>query len=125
MKTLIKECEISAPRARVFEALTEPMSILQWTGDEAVMENEAGGFFSLWSGSIHGKNLEVTPSKIVQDWKEKNWSNYSKVTLELSEENGITLVRLIHEGIPKQSFSSLDEGWDKYYLGALKSYLES
>ena len=79
MRNLVKKYEIHARKEKVFEALTEPLNILQWSGDEVVMNINDGGRFSLWGGSIQGENLEVSGSKIVQKWKEKNWDNYSSV----------------------------------------------
>lgn len=114
-----------ATKERVFETLTEPMNISQWSGDEAVMEKRAGGDFSLWGGSIHGQNLVITKSRIVQIWKEKNWKHFSKVQIQLIEKKGATILHLIQEDVPDGSYKSLNEGWDKYYLGAIKSFLES
>ena len=125
MKRLVKQYEIEATRDKVFEALTEAIAIAQWSGDEAVMENEEGGSFSLWGGSIHGVNQKISSSGITQLWKEKNWDHYSKVIFNLKEQNGYTILELVHEDIPEHSFVSIDEGWDRYYLGAIKSYLES
>ena len=125
MKSLVKKYEILARKEKEFEALTEPLNILQWSGDEAVMNLNDGGRFSLWGGSIHGENLEVSGSKIVQKWKEKNWDNYSSVVFNLIERNGKTTLELIHDDIPDSSFESINEGWDKYYLGPLKSFIEA
>ncbi|MEQ9425471.1 MAG: SRPBCC domain-containing protein [Cyclobacteriaceae bacterium] len=124
MKKLNKKYEINAPKEKVFEALTDPLTIEQWSGAEAVMNAECGGEFSLWGGSIHGKNNEVTNDYIIQDWKEKGWKNYSKVSFFLNVENGKTILELIHDDIPEGSYKSLDDGWDKYYLGAIKNLLE-
>jgi len=125
MKSLVKKCEINAGNDKVFEALTEPINIREWSGDEAVMDLNSGGKFSLWGGSIHGENVEVSRSRIVQKWKEKNWDKYSDVIFNITEENDKTMVELIHNDIPDSSFGSINEGWDKYYLGSLKSFLEA
>ena len=125
MRSITKEYEISADIDQVFEALTEPLNIRQWSGDEAVMEKFEGGSFSLWSGSIQGKNVEVGKHRIVQSWKEKNWKNFSKVEFLLTEKNGKTLLRMTHEQIPDQSYESMNLGWDKYYLGPLISFVET
>lgn len=124
MKSLVKKYEIHTRKNKVFEALTEPLSILQWSGDEAVMNPVKGGVFSLWSGSIHGENIQVTEEKIVQNWKEKDWDNYSTVIFNLIEENGKTTLELTHNDIPEKSFESINKGWDRYYLGPLKLLLE-
>ncbi len=124
MKSLVKKYEILARKDQVFEALTEPITISQWSGDEAFMNPVDGGKFSLWSGSIHGENKEVSEEKIVQNWKEKDWKNYSTVIFSLNEINGKTILEMKHLDIPDRSFESIDDGWDRYYLGPLKLLLE-
>ena len=110
---------------KVFEALTDPLNIRQWSGDEAIMSCSAGSDFSLWGGSIHGRNVEITPTSIVQEWKEKDWDFYSEVKFKLIGQKGETKLEMTHSGIPENSFSSIDKGWDKYYLGPIKVLLET
>ena len=48
---------IDAPPEDVFIALTNPATIQLWSGEEAVMSTEPNSEFSLWEGSITGKNI--------------------------------------------------------------------
>lgn len=90
------------------------------------MDDKEGSSFSLWGGSIVGKNTKVVPhQQLVQDWQEKEWENPSKVTFNLKEKDGGTEIELIHEDIPDKSHKDISEGWKEYYLGPLKKYLES
>ena len=60
---------IGADPEEVFIALTNPATLQLWTGDPAVMSTEPGSEFSLWEGSIEGKNISFeTGKKIVQEW---------------------------------------------------------
>ncbi|MBS1733129.1 MAG: SRPBCC domain-containing protein, partial [Bacteroidetes bacterium] len=63
MKDYKKYYTISAPPEDVYNALTNEATIQLWTGEEAVMPLEPGAEFSLWEGSICGKNIEFVPGK--------------------------------------------------------------
>lgn len=124
MGTVTKTYSINATAEEVYNALINEDLIEQWSGDEATMDIKPNGLFSLWGGSIHGVNIEVTPTKIVQDWKEEGWSDYSKCTFTITQKGNSTELHLLHEDIPENSVKSIDGGWDDYYLGPLKELLE-
>ncbi len=58
MKDFKKYYTIPAPPSDVYLALTVETTLELWTGDAAEMKAEPGTEFSLWDGSIVGKNLE-------------------------------------------------------------------
>jgi activator of HSP90 ATPase len=125
MKSFAKKYVINASAQKVFEALTKPKIIEAWSGSKAKMNAKAGSLFSLWGGSIHGKNLEVSPTKIVQLWKEDKWKDFTTVTFHLAEVKGTTTVELVHEEIPDSSFKNIKDGWDQYYILPLKQFAEA
>ena len=125
MGTVTKNYTINASAHEVYNALVNEDLIEQWSGTEATMDINPNGLFSLWGGSIHGVNLEVTPTKIVQHWKEDGWDGFSKCTFTITEKGGITELHLLHEDIPEHSVKDIDGGWDEYYLCPLKELLES
>ncbi len=125
MKSLIKEYVINASVSEVFEALTDPEVIEEWSGSPAEMEAEPGGSFYLWDGSIQGTIKEISPTKIVQDWKEESWDNVSKVTITLSEDGDKTKLKLVHINIPSGAYDNVNEGWDEYYFLPMIELLES
>ena len=125
MKTIKQTYLINASIEKVYQALVDPKVIDEWGGGEVKMSDQVGFEFSLWGGDIYGKNTEVIKNeKLVQDWKENEWDEYSKVTFNLSEENGETKLELIHENIPDKEASNINDGWKRYYLGPLKELLE-
>lgn len=130
MKPIRQTYQIKAPIELVWQAFVDPATIKEWSGAPAVMDDKVGTKFSLWNGDIVGKNVEVVNppaggKKLVQDWQEKNWSAPSKVTFTLQEENGVTIVDLLHENVPEKRYQSIDQGWRQYYLGPMKKLLES
>ena len=58
---------IPATPDEVYAALTNALSLELMTGEKAEMSTEVNSEFSLWDGSIVGKNLEFEENKkIVQ-----------------------------------------------------------
>src|SRR5688572_33366982 len=84
MKEFKKYFIIPAPPEDVFLALTNPNTIHLWSGEVAEMSTEPGSEFSLWEGSIVGKNLEFEENKkIVQQWYFGEEGEESIVTIKL------------------------------------------
>lgn len=125
MKTLKQTYIIGAPIEKVWEALVDPKVIDDWGGGPAKMSPEEGFEFEVWGGDIWGKNLKVVPGKqLVQEWTAGQWDKPSKVTFKLSEQGGKTKVDLLHEDVPDSEVDEIDDGWERYYLGPLKGFLE-
>ena len=69
MKDYKKYYHIPATPDEVYATLTNPISLQLMTGEKAEMSTEPDSEFSLWDGSIVGKNLEFEENKkIVQQW---------------------------------------------------------
>jgi uncharacterized protein YndB with AHSA1/START domain len=113
---------MKATPKEVFEALTNPQTIQEWSGGPAKMDDKVGTEFSLFGGSIYGVNLEVTPNqKLVQEWYHRdNPKNPTRVAFTLAAAGDGAKVELLHENIPDDEVTTLSEGWDKYYLGQIQ-----
>jgi activator of HSP90 ATPase len=89
------------------------------------MSTEPGSEFSLWEGSISGKNLEFEENKkIVQQWYFGEQHEPSIVTLKLHEHKTGTSVELRHTNIPDEDYQDIVEGWDELYFGALEDFYD-
>ena len=120
MKDFKKYYTIPAPPEEVYLALTNPNTIHLWSGEEATMSTEIGSEFSMWEGSIVGKNLEFDPNrKIVQQWYFGEQAEASIVTIKLHPHNEGTSVELRHTNIPDEDFNDIIEGWNEAYFGSL------
>ncbi|MDQ3046781.1 MAG: SRPBCC domain-containing protein [Bacteroidota bacterium] len=125
MPTIEQTYEMNATPEQVFEALVNPDLIQTWSGDEVKMSAEVGAKFSLWGGQMFGTNLEVIKNKkLVQEWCYDQWEAPSKVTFTLKAKGKQTIVELLHEDVPEKSVNSITDGWNAYYLGAMKEMFE-
>jgi uncharacterized protein YndB with AHSA1/START domain len=122
---------INAPRTRVYAAWTDPAQLKEWWGPESVQtrnfvaETRVGGKYR-WDlinqedeeMSVFGEYLELVPGKkIVFTWKwddDEVWEKRdSIVTVELSDRDGGTELRLTHEQLPsEESRDRHNEGWN-------------
>ncbi len=122
---------INAPRERVYAAWTDPAQLKEWFGPENVQtlnfiaDVRVGGRYR-WDlknpdgeeMTAFGEYRELVPGrKIVFTWKwddDENWTTHdSIVTVELSERDNGTEVRLIHVQLPsEESRDRHSEGWN-------------
>ena len=125
MKDFKKYYIIPAPPEEVYLALTNEPTIQLWTGDKVEMKAEAGTEFSLWDGSIVGKNLEFeTSKKIVQQWYFDNQPKKSIITIKLHPHDQGTSVELRHTNIPDEDYEDITDGWNNIYFGSLLDFYE-
>jgi activator of HSP90 ATPase len=120
MKDFKKYYTIPATPEEVYLALTLPATIQLWTGEEAEMSTEPGSEFSLWEGSIVGKNIAFEENKkIVQQWYFGDQDEESIVTIKLHPHKQGTSVELQHTNIPDEAYDEMVEGWNENYFGLL------
>jgi activator of HSP90 ATPase len=125
MKSFKNYYHLSAPPEEVYIALTNPNTIMLWSGEEAKMSTEIGSEFSLWNGSIEGKNLDfIEGKKIVQLWYFGDQEDLSIVTILLHPAKQGTSIELTHTNIPDIDFEEIAEGWNQSYFGSLRKFYE-
>ncbi len=120
MKDFKKYYHIPASPEEIYLALTTPATIQLWTGEPAEMTAEAGTEFSLWDGSIVGRNIEFEPGKkIVQQWYFDTQEDNSIVTIKLHPDSQGTSVELKHTNIPDADYDDITDGWNNVYFASL------
>ena len=123
MKDFKKYYVLPVPPEEVYLALTNPLTIELWSGEKAEMTAEPGTEFSLWDGSIVGKNLEFeSGKKIVQQWYFGDQQEPSIVTIRLHADPRGTSVELKHSNIPDQDYQDIVEGWNEVYFASLRDF---
>ena len=70
-------------------------------------------------------SLKKTLEKLKQEWWGGRWDEPSITTFTLKKRGKKTQLDLLHERIPNTEFKDVDKGWDEYYLGPIKEYLEN
>jgi len=122
MKDFKKYYILDAPPQEVYEALTNPVSIRLWTGEDAVMDPIPGTEFSLWDGSITGKNLEFVENKMIKQQWYFGDKTESIVVIKLHSHGESTSVELRHTNIPEEDYTDIVEGWNESYFGNLEEF---
>jgi len=110
----------------VWQALTDPDMLNDWGAGPASMDDAVGTEFELWGGDIWGKNVEVVENKkLVQEWYSGEWEVPSIVTFELAGDHKATTIVLTHHDFPEAEQTSLEQGWQDFYIGPMKTFLEN
>jgi len=124
-----RETHIAAPRASVFAFLTDPDKIMQWMGTAATTEMHPGGLYlvkGVGSATARGAFREVVPVHRLAysfGWETNDEMppGSSLIEIDLIEQDGGTLLRMTHSGLPNEATRvSHDKGWG-HYLGRLTS----
>jgi activator of HSP90 ATPase len=125
MKDFKKYYIISATPEEVYLALTTPATIHLWSGEPAEMSTEPGSEFSLWDGSITGKNISFEEGKkIVQQWYFGDQQEPSIVTIKLHPHAQGTSVELRHTNIPDDDYEDIVDGWNTVYFASLQDFYD-
>jgi uncharacterized protein YndB with AHSA1/START domain len=118
-----RETHIAAPPASVFAFLTDPEKIIRWMGTEATMEAHPGGLYlinGIGPRAARGAFREVVPvHRLAYSF---GWEGHedvppgsSLVEIDLIDQDGGTLLRLTHTGLPDEEQCVLHaQGWAHY-----------
>jgi len=125
MNEFKKYVTLKASVEDVYNALVTPLILELWTGEAAEMSEIPGSEFSLWNGSITGKNLEFEKNrKIVQEWNFGETDEPSVVTLKLHPAGKNTSLEIRHINIPDEYYENIREGWTEDYISGLEQFFE-
>lgn len=119
MLSLKKYYKLNASPSDIYNALTNPVMIEIWTGERTEFIAKADTDFTMWDGSITGKNVKLEKDKLIEQiWYFDDLE--SSVTIKLHPDKSFTSVELRHENIPEDAFQNISDGWDEDYFGALE-----
>jgi uncharacterized protein YndB with AHSA1/START domain len=121
-----REFTVAADAATVFAFFTDPQRLIRWIGVSAELDPRSGGIFLVEFNPdriARGEFKEVVPvSRLAFTWGYEGNKNVvpgsSLVEIDLSPNNGSTLVRFTHSGLPAEAVPGHSEGWT-HYLGRL------
>ncbi|KAK6149236.1 hypothetical protein DH2020_016761 [Rehmannia glutinosa] len=105
-KTITMSEKFSCRARDLYEILMDENRWKGFTQSNARINKEVGGEFSIFDGSVTGKNVELQEGKlIVQQWRFGSWPDgvVSTVRLTFDEpESGVTVVKLTHTDVPEE-----------------------
>jgi len=122
-----REFTIAADAATVFAFFTDPQRLIRWMGVSAELDPRPGGIFLVdvnpgWVA--RGQFTEVVPvTRLAYTWGWEGDKHFvapgsSLIEIDLLPDNGNTLVRFAHSGLPAEAVPGHSEGWT-HYLGRL------
>src|SRR5579871_5704165 len=129
---LVKEIQVCAAPAAVFEYLTDPSKMNRWMGIGAFLDPCPGGIYSVNVNGLdvaRGQYIEVVPdAKVSFSW---GWlvrghaipAGSTRVEFELVPQDEGTSLRLTHHDLPEAVREKQDPWWT-HYLGRLKKAAE-
>jgi uncharacterized protein YndB with AHSA1/START domain len=119
-----REVRIDARPETIFPFFTDPDLMVRWMGTTAELDARPGGICRIDIDGEHvarGEYVEVSsPNRVVFTW---GWESEqsplrpgtSTVEVTLRPDDGATIVRLVHSGLPSdESADAHAEGWDNY-----------
>ena len=120
-----REMHIAAPRATVFAFLTDPQKIVSWIGAEATTEAHPGGLYLVKgvreaSNVARGTFREVVPVHRLAysfgwEGRQEVPPGSSLIEIDLFEQDGGTLLRMTHSGLPNATqCANHNKGWAHY-----------
>lgn len=116
---------IQAEPKTVFAHFVDPILLARWIGDEAVVDANPGGRFTLRFGHrrVEGRYLEIEPpNRVAISWGRAGSPSFppesSVLRVSLRAEAGGTRVSITHTGLPSAEYERHELGW-RHYLGRL------
>ena len=125
-----QETVVAAPPQRVFELLTSGASFGAATGQPAEITDREGDAFSIFTGRIVGRQVELVPGqRVVQAWRfgaahPTPWEPgvYSTVRFTLEPAAGGTRLVIDHTGIPAEWVDHISQGYPMFYLDPIRTF---
>jgi uncharacterized protein YndB with AHSA1/START domain len=126
MAELTREVSIKAEPATIFTFLIDP-DLQAWLGTEIDYDPQPGGVYkATYVGNHHalGEFLEVVPNEKVVftfGWNEPGHpipAGSTRVAITLIPDGDVTLVRLVHSGLPEDAITDHENGW-QFFLDRL------
>ena len=123
MRNFKKTFHINAEPSDIYSALTNPYTIELWSGYPALMVAKPGEEFNMWDGDICGKIIDLEPDhRVVQEWYFGDMDVESRVTITITGNGGGSAVTVEHTKRPVTDYDNIAEGWNEYYMGAIKRF---
>jgi uncharacterized protein YndB with AHSA1/START domain len=125
------QVRIAAPVQVVWAHLTTAEGLVRWVGPAAAADPTPGGVLR-WThpngATVVGRFVEVIPYRrlvFTYGWEDGRLGvppESTTVEVDLAEQDGVTILRLVHRGLPPETVEDHQRGWT-YFLGILRETL--
>ena len=112
----------------LYDMYLDPDAHAAFTGAPVTIEARPGAPFSAFEGMLSGTILHLQPKRlIVQSWRSGNWpedavDSVLVLTFHPARANE-TRIELNHINVPLEDYAGVSEGWQKYYWGPWRDFL--
>lgn len=125
-----QEAIIDAAPEQVFQLLTDGAMFGAATTQPATVTDREGDPFSLFSGRVEGRQIELVPGqRVVQAWRfgakhDSPWEpgTYSTVRFTLEPLGDGTRLVIDHTGIPDEWVEHITQGYPTFYQEPITAY---
>jgi uncharacterized protein YndB with AHSA1/START domain len=122
--SIVHDMMIEADNATVFAFFTDPERLIRWIGVSASLEPKPGGLLLIDVQNGHkarGEFKEVVPvSHLAYTWGWEGTETVppgsSLIEINLSSQDGHTLLRFTHSGLPPEEVERHTESWNHYLV---------
>jgi uncharacterized protein YndB with AHSA1/START domain len=122
--SIVHDMMIEADNATVFAFFTDPERLIRWIGVSASLEPKPGGLLliDVQNGrKARGEFKEVVPvSHLAYAWgwegRETVPPGSSLIEINLSLQDGHTLLRFTHSGLPPEEVQPQTDSWNHYLV---------
>ena len=129
MRNIIRQSVVlRAPAEALFDMYLDPSGHSAITGAPVVIGAQRGDEFRAFEGALTGMVLEVIrPRLIIQSWRSiefKAEDPDATLILAFTPEGDQGRIDLIHLDVPDHDYDGVNQGWEKYYWGPWREYLQ-
>jgi uncharacterized protein YndB with AHSA1/START domain len=120
---------LPAPAALLFDMYMDGSQHAAFTGHPVTIGEQSGAAFGAFDGMLSGTILKVVrPRLIVQSWRSLNFDEHdpdSTLILSFEEQGEEGRIDLVHLDVPESDYDGVTEGWEKFYWGPWRAYLNA
>jgi activator of HSP90 ATPase len=125
-----QEAVIDAAPPLLYAVLTDGEKFAAATGQPARLTDQEGEGFTLFSGRVEGRQIELVPGeRVVQAWRFGGdhpgaWDPgvYSVVRFRLERAGKATKLVIDHDGVPPEWQEHIASGYPTFYMEPLARY---
>ncbi len=127
-RTISLAAALPAPPAQLYRMYLSARQHAAFTGAPVTIAARAGADFAAFDGALRGRILQIVPNRlIVQSWRSTAWAVRdldSTLVLTFWPQGRNGRIELTHVNVADSDFAGVSEGWNKYYWGPWRAYLE-